>query len=124
MHTLHALILTSVIILIGLILLYTFTLIAELVTHKKVNLASLFLNFKQKIWMTVGLGIFFTGFYGLLLYYGSIKLDSKAKQALFSDVYQNPLYYVYLGLFIFVSISIMIYLLRLIIIRVYNSKKR
>ncbi len=124
MHTLHALTITFGIIIIGLILLYAFTQITELITHKKVRLRSLFINFKQKMWMTAGLGIFFAGLYGFLLYYGSIKLDGKAKQALFHNVYQNPVHYIYLGLFIFVSISIIIYILRLIIIYFYNSKKR
>jgi hypothetical protein len=124
MHTLQACLITLSVLLIGFLLLYTLIQLTQVIMKKKYSIHSLFFNFRQKMWMTVGLGLLFFGFYIFLLYLGSIKLDPKTKLELFVSVYNNPLNYVYLGLLIFISISISIYIVRLGIIYLYNSKKR
>lgn len=124
MKTLEAFIITFSIILIGLILLKSILIITELITHKKVSFTSLFFNFKQKMWMTIGIGTLFFSLYLFLLFFGAFKLNPQEKLALFFNAYQNPALYAYRGLGFFVSMTILSYVARMIIIFFYNSKKR
>lgn len=124
MNTLEAVIITFSIISIGLILLKSILLITELITHKKVSFSFLFFNFKQKMWMTIGLGTLFLSLYLSILFVGAFKLNSQEKLAIFFNAYQNPALYAYRGLFFFVSMTILSYLTRMMIISFYNSKKR
>jgi|GEM_PF-1775316 len=124
MHTSHAILITLSVLFIGFITLYNIIQLVQILMNKKFSVRSLFFNFKQKMWMTIILGVLFFGFYALILFFGSLKLDSKTKLDLFFNVYQNPLNYIYLGLSIFVTLTVSIYLTRMFIIYLYNSKKR
>jgi hypothetical protein len=71
-------------------------------------------DFRQKMWMTIGLGLFFFGFYFLLLW--SFKfIDKSFWQNLFMQAYHSPILFIYAGLFIFAFISLSIYLVRMFI---------
>lgn len=122
MNTVQALIITFCVIIIGCIILFNLIQIAQIITRKSVSIRSIFLNFKQKMWMTIGLGICFFSLYVGLLYASSIAVNERLE--LFQKVYQNPLNSVYLGLSFFVAMTISSYLVRMLIIRVYYSKKR
>ena len=122
MNTLQALIITLGIICIGLIILYNVIQMTQLVTRKTISIRSLFYNFKQKIWMTAGIGLTFFSLYLLLIFLSSNLLDERLK--FFLQVYQNPTAYVYMGLSIFIILSISIYLVRMFIIYLFHSQKR
>ncbi|HRD56020.1 MAG TPA: hypothetical protein PLC42_06445 [Parachlamydiaceae bacterium] len=122
MSTPVALFITFSVIIIGLVLLKSAILLTELITHKRVSFSSLFFNFKQKMWMTIGLGILFFNLYLFLLYMGAFSLTAQDKLSFFFDAYQNPATYAYRGLFFFVVVSVSIYLARMVIISLYNSR--
>ena len=122
MNTLQALIITLGIICIGLIILYNVIQMTQLVTRKTISIRSLFYNFKQKMWMTAGIGLTFFSLYLLLIFLSSNLLDERLK--FFLQVYQNPTAYVYMGLSIFIILSISIYLVRMFIIYLFQSQKR
>ncbi len=122
MNTLQALIITLGIICIGLIILYNVIQMTQLVTRKTISFRSLFYNFKQKMWMTIGIGLTFFFLYLLLLFLSSNLLDERLN--FFLQVYQNPRTYVYIGLSIFITISISIYFVRMFIIYLFHSQKR
>lgn len=124
MDNLQAFTITLFVLLIGFLSLYTLFQILQIIFKKPFSLHFLIFGFKQKMWMTVGLGLFFFGFYIVLMWLASLTLDPKTKLALFFAVYENPKNYIYLGLSIFVSLSLSIYLARRVIIYFYNSKKR
>lgn len=122
MNTLQALILTFGIIAIGFIILYNVIQLTQIVTGKKISIRSLFFNFKQKMWMTAGLGFTFFILFLLFVFLSSKLLDERLN--FFLQVYQNPIAYVYIGLSIFISVSISIYFVRMLIIYLFHSKKR
>jgi hypothetical protein len=124
MDTLQACLITIAVLIIGFLLLYNIILFSEIYTKKRYSIRSMFLNFKQKMWMTICLGILFFGLYLSLVYLGSVKLDSRLKLELFFNAYNNPWDYVYYGLLTFVSLSISIYIVRRGIIYLYNKKNR
>jgi len=124
MQTIHALIITISILVIGGFLLYAVLKSSEIITRKRYDIRSLFDNFKQKLWMTIGIGIVFTTLYVILLTFGSFKLDSQTKLSFFNHLNEHKIDYIYLGLAIFVATSLFIYAIRLIIIYLYNSQKR
>jgi hypothetical protein len=124
MDTLQACLITIAILIIGFLLLYNVIQFAQIIMKRRYSIHSLFFNFKQKMWMTIGLGLLFFGLYISILFLGSVKLDPELKLEIFFNAYNNPLNYVYLGLLIFVSLSISIYIVRLGIIYLYNLKKR
>lgn len=122
MNTLQALIITLGIIAIGLIILHNVIQLTQIVTRKTISIRSLFFNFKQKMWMTAGLGFTFFILFILIVFLSSNLLDERLN--FFIKVYQNPTAYVYIGLSFFISISISIYLVRMFIIYLFQSKKR
>jgi len=122
MNTLQALTITLGIICIGLIILYNVIQMTQLVTRKPISFRSLVYNFKQKMWMTAGIGLTFFSLYLLLLFLSSNLLDERLN--FFIKVYQNPTAYVYIGLSIFITISISIYLVRMFIIYLFDLQKR
>ena len=124
MHTSQAIIITLSVLFIGLMILYNLIQFIQIYMNKNYSVRSLFFNFKQKMWMTIGLGCLFFGLYALILLISSIQLDAKTKLELFFNVYHNPTDYIYLGLITFVTITVCIYLARVYIIHLYNSKKR
>lgn len=83
-----------------------------LLKRRKGIVKFLFQDFKQKMWMTLGLGITFFGLYFLLVLLGSRWMDQQTSLQVFFLAYQNPINFIYLGLFIFVATSLLIYLVR------------
>lgn len=117
-------IMTCFVISIGAMLYSIFIQLFEFFTKKPLSAFTLFHNFKQKIWMTLGLGITFFSLYYTIIKISSHSLDQKQKLELFYKVQETPITYAYLGLFIFVTLSLMIYLVRLVIKYLYHLKKR
>lgn len=81
----------------------------------------LFRDFKRKIWMTLGLGSTFLAFYligvGLSAYF--IKQSNTNLIAL---AYQRPISYIYGGLWLFICLSLSIYLVRMILKYIYLTR--
>lgn len=109
---------------LGIFLLKGAMTLTERFTSKKIELRSVLNGFKQKIWMTLGLGIVFFGFYFLSIYAWSFFIHTTTHPDLFILLYHYPIYFIYLGLLIFASLSTAIYLIRLIIISIYHRKTR
>lgn len=110
-------------ILAGLILFNTAMYFTETIMRKKYSTRSIFIGFRQKIWMTTGLGIVFFGLYFLIVTIGSF-LDPETRLNLFFLVYQNPVAFIYLGLLTFICISISILMVRHIIKFLYNARSK
>lgn len=72
-------------------------------------------GFREKMWMTIGLGVTFFGLYFVLIYYGTRLVNSSKKLDLFFLAYKNPVPFIYLGLGIFAMLSLSIYAVRVII---------
>ena len=121
MNTIYALTVLAGILIIGLLLFYIALFCAEKLMHKKISVASIFKDFKQKMWMTIGLGIVFFGLYVLIVYIGSYIATNFN---LFKLIHKNPVTFIYLGLLTFALVTTCIYLTRLIIKFLYNSKRR
>ena|SRR3984957_8294150 len=124
MNTVHALVISAMILLVGLFLYQIAIYVAVLLTKKHFTASTIFKDFKQKIWMTAFLGSVFFGFYLLLIYGGSFLKDPDWRLHLFFTMYKHPTAFIYLGLLTFVMISISIYLARMAIKFLYNRKKR
>jgi len=89
---------------------------------KSYSLSFLWVGFRRKIWMTIGLGSIF-----FLLYLTVVFSLIKFKQAyldhdLFLTIYQAPLEAIYIGLWLFACSSLCIYFVRLIIKYVFLTK--
>lgn len=91
---------------------------------KRRPIKSLFWDFKAKMWMTLGLGAFFFGLYLLFVWIGSHLMDQNLGLTLFFKVYESPISYVYLGLFIFICFSLFIYLARMFIKYIFLTRKK
>lgn len=109
---------------VGIILFCLAILATQAITKKKIFVKSIFRDFNQKIWMTVGLGCSFFGFYLIMVLLGSYLLNGEVKKNLFLLVYKNPTVFIYLGLLVFVCISVIIIFARSLIKYLYNSKKQ
>lgn len=123
METSHALLLSLAVIIIGVLLFYIAMRSAELFFKKKVTSKTLFKDFHQKMWMTIGLGLIFIIIYLLLAYLSTFLNDREKRLNWFFMVYQHPVIFVYLGLFTFAFFTTVIYLARLLIKYIYNAKK-
>ncbi len=105
----------------ALIVLWMLKYSIQHMASMKISSHHLLGNFKQKIWMTIGLGCFFSSLYIALVYLGSkIDLSEAAQKKLFFAIYQNPVDFVYIGLVLFVCISILICVVREIIKYLYH----
>lgn len=82
----------------------------------------LFYEFDKKIWMTLGLGLIFFGFYLVLILTLSWILDAESSQQIFSFVYHHKVESIYMGLFIFSFTTLSIYLARLFIKYLYTNR--
>jgi hypothetical protein len=123
-ETLKIILVLLVFFLIGITLFYSALYIVEKGMKRKVVVNHLFKEFSQKMWMTAGLGGFFFVCYFLLVFWGSYFKDPEWRLNLFFFVYERPVWFIYLGLFIFVCISVSIYGVRVIIKRLYNTKRK
>lgn len=116
-------------ILIGFLALIWMTYISlqymiHLIKGKKYSPRPLFRDFRQKMWMTVGLGVPFFGFYLALVLFGSSLIDSQTGQQLFLLFYKHPTEFIYLGLFIFACLSLSVYFVRMFIKYFYLNKSK
>jgi len=106
---------------ITLLLVFASLYLMKLLMNKPWGFRALFVNFKQKIWMTAGLGLFFCGLYLTLLMLCS-KVSSTTKGQIFLSMQNEPTRFIYLGLLIFLSVSVTICLIRSCIKRLYNKR--
>ena len=123
MQTLQALLIVLLVLLIGLVLFYIALSYAQKVSHRRVSVRTMFYGFRQKIWMTAGLGLMFSGLYLLVVYLASF-VGSEARMNLFFMAYKHPTMFIYLGLLIFVCISMGIIFARTVIKYLYNKNNR
>lgn len=124
METFNAVCVIFVSLLIGLILFCSALYFAEKTMKRKVALRSIFKNFKQKMWMTAGLGVVFFSLYLLIVSLGSRFNDPSARLSFFFLVYEHPVAFIYLGLLTFAAFSTGIYLVRLVIKYFYNTRSK
>lgn len=83
----------------------------------------LFFEFDKKMWMTLGLGLVFFGFYVVLVTFWAWLFSNNSYKIL-TLLYQYKTEAIYVALFLFASISFSIYLVRLLIKRLYNSRSK
>jgi hypothetical protein len=112
------------ILVAGLMLFYSAMFLAEMLMHKKISVRSIFKNFRQKMWMTTGLGFLFFGFYVFLVFLGAYITRMIGHIHLFNLLHKHPVAFIYIGLLTFALISVSIYLARIVIKYVYNSRRR
>lgn len=112
----------SVFIVFGLIFYFAAMRLSAQMMRKEVSLKRLFKGFHQKIWMTVGLGITFFGLYVLAIYAGSILLSPDVLRYLLIAIYRHPVTAIYVGLLTFACTTTFIYLARMLIKHLYNSR--
>ncbi|MBN9376881.1 MAG: hypothetical protein J0H93_00745 [Chlamydiales bacterium] len=84
----------------------------------------LFLEFDKKMWMTVGLGLFFFGFYFLFIPLLALSLNSQKIQTILSFIRHQPTLSIYIGLLIFILFTLSIYLARLFIKYLYRNRTK
>lgn len=96
----------------------------KLMKNKAYSPRPLFKNFGQKMWMTVWLGCLFFGFYYVLVLLLSKVMDPSVKLDIFFLVYRHPVEFIYLGLIIFACMTVSIYIVRTIIIHLYNIRNK
>lgn len=102
-------------LLVCWMIFYSIKYFLKLIRDNKFSLHPLFKGFKQKMWMTIGLGSLFFSLYLLIILLSSWLLDSKSSLTLFFLFYAHPTEFIYLGLFIFACMSLCIYLVRMFI---------
>lgn len=96
----------------------------QIIKGKKYRIRPLFRDFKEKMWMTVGLGCLFFGLYLFLVLSGSALINSEIGLSLFTLSYKNPIEFIYLGLFTFAALSLSIYLVRMMIKYLYITRSK
>jgi hypothetical protein len=119
-----AAIIFCVILLVGFGLFYLALKLAEKAMNRRVNVGVILRDFKKKMWMTVGLGALFFGSYLLLVFIASLLINSKTRLDIFFFLHEHAIASIYLGLLIFATISVSIYLVRLWIKYLYNKRHR
>lgn len=124
METWEMILIVIVIVLAGLALFYLALRLTERRTKKKVALHRIFKDFGQKMWMTAGLGLVFFCLFLLTAILGSYFDDPQSRLNLFFLMYEHPTVFIYLGLFTFALTSTSIYLVRLVIKYLYNTKRK
>ena len=95
-----------------------------IIRTKKTPIKSLLNNFKQKMWMTLGLGFIFFGFYFVLIFSISQLMSKEDWLSLFFYMYKEPTYFIYLGLFLFAFLSLSIYFVRMFIKYLYTTRSK
>lgn len=120
METAHALAIFAGALLIGLALLYGAFYFVGVVLGKTFSPGVLLKGFRQKIWMTVGLGVFFFGCYTLTLFLSSFWITPETRFRIFTLLHEHVVAFIYLGLGFFSAISLSIYAIRLLIIYLYT----
>lgn len=122
METTRILIVFFLILLLGFLLFYLALHLTKLILKKPISARVVFKDFGQKMWMTVGMGIYFCVLYALITYVISLVTNFFGPQNLFQLLYKNPIAFIYLGLFVFVLATTSIYLVRMVIKFLYNVR--
>ncbi len=76
------------------------------------------------MWMTFGIGLVFFSLYLIVIFFSSVYLKEEAGQWLFKTAYQAPIYFIYIGLLIFICFSLTIYLVRMLIKYLFLTRGR
>jgi hypothetical protein len=108
----------------GFALFYGALRLAETMMGRRVSVNVIFKDLKKKMWMTVGLGTLFFSVYLLIVVVARFLLDSNARLDLFFLLHRHSISFVYLGLLIFATVSVSIYLVRIWIKYLYNRKHK
>ncbi|WP_068469039.1 hypothetical protein [Candidatus Protochlamydia phocaeensis] len=111
-------------LLVGWMIFYSGKYFLKLIRDKKFSLHPLLKGFKQKMWMTIGLGSLFFSFYFLIVLLSAYLIDSQSSLNLFFLFYAHPTEFIYLGLFIFACMSLCIYLVRMFIKYFYMTRSK
>lgn len=106
---------------LGLLLALKF---APYLTKQPVSVRRIFVGLKPKLWMTAGLGLFFSASYAGIILLAARLLDNETRQILFKLALHHPTYFIYTGLTLFASISLITLVVRKIIKLLYNAKFR
>ncbi|MGZ3633898.1 MAG: hypothetical protein ACXU9U_01410 [Parachlamydiaceae bacterium] len=114
---------TAAFIFVGSLGLWGALLLAGYWMKHPPSIRSLVVDLKPKLCMTVGLGIFFFTLYACLVLIFSFFLNTEIKQTLFSLALRHPIYFIYGGLTLFVTLSLTILIVRSFIKKVYNSRQ-
>src|SRR5690349_10326793 len=123
MNTFSVICLISIILLAGGAIFYLALLTARYKMKKQIHPSNMLHGFGQKMWMTAGLGgVFFSGYLAIaaIAFYFQ---DPQARSRLFTFAYQHPAALIYLGLFAFACFSTTVYLVRLVIKYLYNTRR-
>jgi hypothetical protein len=120
METINASLIVLTFLLAGVVLFCSAICLAERGFKQKVAVRTIFNGFRQKMWMTVGLGVVFFSLYLLIVLLGSYFKDQSARLDFFFLMYQHPVSFIYLGLLIFACMTSGIYLVRMVIKYIYN----
>ena len=99
-------------ITLGFILI-NFILLSFYQLKKQQGLISIWLGFKRKIWMTIGLGVFFLFSYLGVIFSISYFSTAEWNLHIFSIIYHSPTPWIYGGLWVFACLSLCIYLVRM-----------
>lgn len=122
METVKALAVFLSALFVGCLLFYCALWLYKRLSRRNIDIDRIFKGFRQKMWMTVGLGLVFFGAYLLLVWIlGTIK-NPEIHWPLFSLLYRYPMEFVYLGLLFFAVVTMSIYLVRMVIKYLYNKK--
>jgi hypothetical protein len=111
-------------LLMGWMTFYSGRHLYSLIKQKKYSPRPLFKNFREKMWMTIGLGILFFSFYLLIVLFSSSLISPQIGLNLFFLFYSHPTEFIYLGLFIFACMSLSIYLVRMLIKYLYTTRNK
>lgn len=106
----------------GLLLFFGAIHLTKRHLNDRVSVRSVFKDFGQKMWLTTGLGIYFCVLYFFVVYAVSSMTTFIGSHTLFQLLYQHPIAFSYLGLFIFVLVTAITYLARMVIKYLYNRR--
>lgn len=106
----------------GLLLFFVAIFFAKRSLNEKISVRLVFKDFGQKMWLTAGIGIYFCLLYFSVIYAVSSMTNLIGPQNLFQLLYQHPIAFAYLGLFIFVLVTASTYLARMVIKYLYNRR--
>ncbi len=122
MYNFQVVLIIGMFLLIGCLALTIALTIFQIFTKKEPTVRKIFVGLKPKLFMTAALGSFFLVLYICLVLLGAYFLHGEVRQTLFMYVRNYPIYFVYGGMALFVTISLTILLIRSFIKRFYNSR--
>lgn len=123
MDSLTAFLIVSAVLITGVVCFRMALYAARKGLHRHVDIKVIFKDIRQKMWMTAGLGLVFFAIYLLVVAAGSYFNDAQFRMRLFFLMYEYPTVFVYVGLLVFATFSTAVYLVRMVIKSIYNSKK-